>query len=199
MQIQFGNLRWPKSAEISDKFCKPLLQLQREFLIYSYPLIFISIPFIRRRTPMNSNDRSDSSKDWLPCLPGTLSELEMSFTTRIVKRKSDVFSLGMIYACGVLIFATVILSWSGRTMRGAAISPGQINCEHVRQHLGAYSQMDICDCQLRASISTHLMRCPKCDLIYQGLAGNHVARLPVSTQCDYVPELPTGVGSPVED
>lgn len=127
----------------------------------------------------------DTNEDWLPCRPGAFTNPNISFTNRIAKRKPHLLSLGLIYVCGALLFGTIILSWSGRPSRGEVNSPKVFSCEQVRHHLADYSAMNICDCKLRASISTHLALCSKCDLIYQELAGNVVVQRPANTQCDF--------------
>jgi hypothetical protein len=137
----------------------------------------------------DSKRSNDKNQDWLPCRPGTFADPSLSFSTRIAKRKPHLFSLGLIYVCGALIFGEIILSWTSRPIRGEVNASGVINCIQVRHHLDDYSAMNIRDCKLRASISTHLSRCQECDLIYQELAGNVIVQRSSNRQCDY-PQAP---------
>ena len=131
----------------------------------------------------------EATEDWQPCRPGAFSEPCISFKKRIARRKPYLVSLGLIYFCGVMIFATVILSWTSQPKRGQMAAPRVFSCEQVRPHLADYSAMNVHECGLRASISKHLAQCSDCDLIYQELAGNIVFLGSGKTQCDY-PQAP---------
>jgi hypothetical protein len=134
------------------------------------------------------NDKTKSNResqdDWLPCRSGIIFEPQKCLTERFEKRKADAFSLGLIYFSGIIVAATVFMSWKNSPNQANSYSFHRIPCVDVRNRLESYANLDISSCRLRANISKHLCNCPDCDRIYQEMIGNHAIQRPVLTECN---------------
>jgi hypothetical protein len=120
----------------------------------------------------NTNSCSSSDSDWIPCRRGVIAPPQMKLTERVIKRKSDVFSLSLIYLSGAMLACALLLSWQNRPERERAFTSETISCGQVRVNLQSYANHKISSCALRANISKHLCGCPSCDCQYQTLIGN---------------------------